>query len=279
MISDLAAINQTLRTLMAPSPLDDFLKFTSFLTGLTSLIAIYIGIKSIREQEKTESLSRNLDVIFECQKNYRAAEAPRLARKFPKNGDPILELSITEIESFYRNYWSIKSDQFDFWLSGYVDYDTFMTWNTSTVRHFIQAPEVKFFGADFLEGWIKYGRPYHVALNPLFVGFTDILEYQFRGRREGERDNRKVDFKVIEKLLDIIGDFDRLNMNNSMLSRPTRRFGAPVSLEQFKKDISTVKRQIADIFKIRFSDSICLKYDIDTYGNVITEYYDGLTRD
>lgn len=76
-------------------------------------------------------------------------------------------------KNFWSRYWGLKNDQFDFWLYGYLDHDTFCDWAFSTL-HTIKTRWKKpgdYFQASFREYVENAG-----TINPLFDDLILELE-------------------------------------------------------------------------------------------------------
>lgn len=117
--------------------------------------------------KQSSNLNRSIQTVLHCNMRYHDLEKERLN---PENFS-------TEnfAERFAIRYWSLKSDQFDYWLAGFVDPDAFTTWFSSVARHFT-SPESFVDTHDFRDLWIDVGRSYHQSINPWFVTFIDYLE-------------------------------------------------------------------------------------------------------
>ena len=118
------------------------------------LLALGVSIFSIYEQVKSEAISRNIQTLHYCQQKYIQIEQKRLKYKYEKSKqfDTQNIISEAEIDSFFREFWTAKSDQFRYWLGGNIDHDTFMNWCLSIARHFNRGDE-DFYGKSFMVGW------------------------------------------------------------------------------------------------------------------------------
>ena len=216
-------------------------------------VALSLSARATEEQTKSERHTRTISTVLHCQTAYKAVESVRLSGRFSEDTSLIKD---GEIGSFFRNFWTLKSDQFDYWLSGYVDHDTFLTWTVSTARHFASSSDRPFFVETFTSGWANYGRPYHKQINPLFVRFTDTICNIF----DTSKGLSKTDVYTI---LDIMEEIDKRNVvrddNGEIISR---RLGAPQEIEKYRKDLKELHENIRDLFENYWGDG----YDFERYG-------------
>jgi hypothetical protein len=116
---------------------------------------------------QSSMLNRTMQTLLHCNLRYHDLEKERLS--FADNTDH------ATAEQYATRYWSLKSDQFDYWLAGFVDPDSFMTWFSSVAKHFSN-PESFITGNCYRDLWINNGREYHRFLNPWFVALIDSIE-------------------------------------------------------------------------------------------------------
>lgn len=77
-----------------------------------------------------------------------------------------------ESETYANRFWGLKNDQFDYWLAGFVDPDTIVSWMFSTYKRFKKNLAVG--TLDFEQSWRRSSKG-QVASNPVFVGAIDNL--------------------------------------------------------------------------------------------------------
>lgn len=112
----------------------------SFCVGMT---AATIAWYSLHTGAAVNLRNKRIDVISGCNTRYDALSVTRtgIAKEIAKHDSDIgsekdaeLPKSIEqEIELYYRRYWGLKSDQLDYWLAGYVDPETLISWFMSTI--------------------------------------------------------------------------------------------------------------------------------------------------
>lgn len=78
-------------------------------------------------------------------------------------------------DSYYARYWGLKNDQFDFWLFGVLDHDTFFDWSCSTALAFRDEAKLQPARQRLLISWKKWREKDQGAANPAFVQFTDSI--------------------------------------------------------------------------------------------------------
>lgn len=124
--------------------------------------------QSLRFFQDSAKLDRTIQVMVHCNDRYSRLQ------------EEISQADCTDsakFKSLMVKYWSLKSDQFDYWLAGFVDPDAFVTWFSSTATHFFHDNGL-WQGKTYREGW-KHGREYHAVINDWFVAFIDRLELAY----------------------------------------------------------------------------------------------------
>lgn len=244
----------------------------SLLAFITSIRTLRSGRKAIREQVRSEQLSRHLAANNYCQARFQELEMRRLQSKERlgegndqdgKNDEDRNK----EIESFCRAYWSMKADQFDYWLSGFVDHVTFKSWVHSTARHF-RNRDNNFFGVTFMVAWVHYGRRYHLYQNPMFVRFHDALEKAFCETKDQEDDSI-----VILKLLSELESLNLSDEKNVNRINKIRKYGSPDSIDDLLRDYEAQKDKYNAVNQL-YNDYL-RGYDIFEYQGKLEERLKG----
>lgn len=210
---------------------------------------------AIHEQSRSESQTRNLQTLLHCGTRYQFIEETRLKFRYAPRS---LRFQFAgRAGALYRNYWTLKSDQLDYWLSGYVDHDSFLTWNMSTLRHLMKNDDedLPFFVYSLAAGWAHDGRPYHVEINPLFVRFTDALYCL-------AKQSDTITHETVLTVLDMIGELVELNEQRDEHGRITRRYGAPESFESYRQDLIDIQCKMSSVLMRVLPDD----YDVRGFG-------------
>lgn len=116
------------------------------------------------------------------------------------NDDKYSDIS-HEVELYYRRFWGLKSDQVDYWLAGYIDPETVISWFMSTVEA-VHNPAHSLTGFEQakLGGW-EYVKDFHMVTNPRLYQIGEEITQQIFGQMgQAERYGRLYKlFKVIEE--------------------------------------------------------------------------------
>jgi hypothetical protein len=172
-------------------------EWISALSDLTSTCLVFIGaalvwwqVRVSRRQSRWEKIA---DTIMHCNLRYDELYRVRVqlvsikpsynnidtssvqtidanATDYKDNDSDIPD----EVNLYYSRYWGLKSDQFDHWLAGLVDIETFSSWFWQTAASFHKDKEIR--GISFLKGWERVGKPGNEKMNPWFTEFIDILK-------------------------------------------------------------------------------------------------------
>ena len=78
-----------------------------------------------------------------------------------------------KIPKYFEKFWSLQSDQFDFFLLGLVDPITFTTWSQSLMREF-RNTGAKDPSLSMMTGWENHGRR-NSSESPLFIDYVKRL--------------------------------------------------------------------------------------------------------
>jgi hypothetical protein len=83
--------------------------------------------------------------------------------------------------NYYHRYFGLKSDQFDYWLSGLIDAENIASWSYSTLNSFMEEKHVCFLVegkeecVSFEEGW-QASLGVHDAPNATFVRVMEKIK-------------------------------------------------------------------------------------------------------
>ena len=166
-------------------------------TAIGVLTAALVAFETARRAAHAACVLKTVDVTIHCWTRYEALARTRLeieSSDLPVgNGEaegPEAQRHRSRLDrlsaQYDRSYWSLKSDQFDYWLYGVLDHDTFYDWTHYLTAKFRQEalaaanPETP--ATDVLsltrswETWTKdWNLANHAATNTRFVAFTDKL--------------------------------------------------------------------------------------------------------
>lgn len=113
-------------------------------TLITGLTAVSVALMALHTAAAVNLRNKRIDVIMNCNARYDelSKEKSRIIKEISNSssnkGQPI-EISDhdktrieKEIELYNRRFWGLKSDQVDYWLAGYIDPETLISWFMST---------------------------------------------------------------------------------------------------------------------------------------------------
>jgi len=139
------------------------------LTTLLPFITLILAVLSGHAAAKINRKNKIADVVMHCMARYDAIAQDKAKVKTRE-----------EVLYYFRRYYGLKSDQFDYWLSGLVDAENILSWFYSIVRAFETNKAVAYLsGASqeritFLEGW-ELVRDAHLAQDTTFVSTIERL--------------------------------------------------------------------------------------------------------
>lgn len=129
------------------------------------LMTVIVGALTILSNTRVNRINKRADVILHC--NNRHDEICKYKIHISKRPPQ------ADIAQYFSRYWALKNDQFDYWLAGWVDIETFCSWFYSTLISFRQE---NFLGnRSFVWGWMHIGRVDNRSVNPWFLEFVDRL--------------------------------------------------------------------------------------------------------
>jgi hypothetical protein len=148
----------------------------NYSSAFVATVAAVIATFAIWHNISINRRNKRIDIIAGCNARYDTLYDLRL-----KLIDDIKPKR--DIASYYGRYWGLKSDQFDYWLAGFVDVETFTDWCFMTVKAF--SDNKSLLAGDPREGppqslsfdwgWIEVGLADHQVTNPWFAELTWAL--------------------------------------------------------------------------------------------------------
>ena len=185
----------------------------NFFKIYTAGIAAYIALIQINKNRLIHKRNKRADAIFHCNNRYDQIRKEYFESKkqiqYQGNNNYSDDIKNKEIEfiknSYYSKYFGLKSDEFDFWLSGFIDIDTFYNWiilALNKLRESNKNNEDSDF--NYLKGWTETGEKDNWIPNPWFTEFMATLVFLVNFMND---DNIKNDTKNFNDQYDkIIGD-------------------------------------------------------------------------
>jgi hypothetical protein len=138
--------------------------------ALATILAVMVAAWTIAHASRINKVNQIIEVWRHCALRGEALKEKLLECESGPGGDGKCP------PHFWTNYWSrfwaLKSDQFDFWLNGYLDHDTFCDWSFDTIKsipHPDREPEQ---WELFDKGWKGYVAHGTAVANPLFSRFV-----------------------------------------------------------------------------------------------------------
>jgi hypothetical protein len=138
---------------------------TSILPFITLILAILSGYAAAKINRK----NKIADVVMHCMARYDAIAQDKAKIKTRE-----------EVLYYFRRYYGLKSDQFDYWLSGLIDAENILSWFYSIIRAFETNKTVSYLSGTtqekitFSEGW-ELVRDAHLAQDTTFVNTIEKL--------------------------------------------------------------------------------------------------------
>lgn len=175
--------------------LTKFVTYLPYISFAASIVILFwkqrnAAKSAAKAHEKNLSLNRIskfIDVTIHCTTRYnelRARQEGILAKAPGKTISEIKKLSESldsklagEIDSYFSAYWALQGDQFDFWVYGALDHDTFFDWSYYLAVKIIQ--EKKEGGSALKDSWNKWSDggngASHRESNPQFVRYINTI--------------------------------------------------------------------------------------------------------
>lgn len=159
----------------------------AFLSAFAAIAAAAAAFGTLRSTQRHNDIARSiatLDTIIHC--NTRYSDLYRLkisaSNESPSPGERERQ---KDHEVYFRQYWGLKSDQFDYWLAGFVDHDTFFSWFYSLALHFARGDDDRVSGTSFVESW-THTVEIETEINPIFCQFIDHLRVECQSQSNTE---------------------------------------------------------------------------------------------
>ena len=175
-------------------------------TIIGTLIAGIIAITALRISAAVNLRNKRVDVISRCNERYDALAQVKTeiiksisisSAAKPRSASPgRVAIAIGhEIELFHRRFWGLKSDQIDYWLAGYVDPETLISWFMSTADTIHNPVEVWRDFSDNSDGGWHSVKAFHETTNPRLFQIVEALRQPSVGRMHPD-DQYAVLFKL-----------------------------------------------------------------------------------
>lgn len=138
-------------------------KFPGLPSGIAgALLTALVAWIALRTNAAVNVRNKRIDVIVHCNARYDDLYKLRNEIDREKKTDTRNHL----IQSYFRRYWGLQSDQIDYWLAGYVDPETMASWVTSLS----DALNFKFIGhgdgsITYKNSWDNEARKTHRVIN------------------------------------------------------------------------------------------------------------------
>jgi hypothetical protein len=222
--------------------------------------------ESIKNTNLSNRVLKTVDVAMHCANRYEELsalraeiirlEAQEAGEELIKNPtDQELAGRLTRRKTlddlsdhYFRRFWALKSDQFDYWLYGVLDHDTFYDWSYYLVVKIIEdrtrpKPSARYNLAESWERWSETeSRPGHGGSNPMFVRFTNGL-FDFAEKW------RPYDGYLPEQVLNLMKGLEGTPAEPGFSKRYRADVWNGMEFEQFqsamKRDFEIRKRQVA----------------------------------
>lgn len=199
-------------------------------------IAAFIAVVGLRIGAAVNLRNKRVDVISGCNQRYDALAQTKTAiirsitslnslhpKERRKRADERRSIR-QEIDLYHRRFWGLKSDQIDYWLAGYVDPETLISWFMSTIETIQNPVELwRDFDETAYGGW-KAVMNFHRTTNPrLFQVVKSIAHPRFRNMHPNMR------YAHLFKLFQSIESEER-----PLIAMLTRNNHRRLSMQRFK---------------------------------------------
>lgn len=203
--------------------------------------------ESALSSQKSDKMHAMMDVIIHC--NARYADLYKMKsdihiirhNKNVENGEKESKIAILK-NTYFRQYWGLKSDQIDYWIAGYVDPNTLTSWFLSTADKMDKKNLTEDFScSEYVSKWEQISQE-HEAVNPLFCSVIDYIKADiseipdpndrfnklftfFRVIEETEKlqktksflQNGRLDFENLQHVYDDSGNIETLYKNSAKI--------------------------------------------------------------
>ncbi len=143
-------------------------KYAPLITAPIFLASALVALFAVRVNVMVNIRNKRADTILHCNNRYDELYKFKLEVKESEDED--------RVHAYYARYWGLKSDEFDYWLAGLVDIETFTNWLFVTVMKFDGGTKpigIKTAQMSFDDGWLKVGYEDNKGTN---VWFVDIIK-------------------------------------------------------------------------------------------------------
>lgn len=146
--------------------------FVYLLSAIYAVKAVKTSQGSAKENIAINRRNKRADAIMHCNSRYDELQKLKISI-----ADLRGQAQKTAVVSYYARYWGLKSDEFDYWLAGLIDIETFCNWNALTLKAFKANAELAKGDrdSDFIRGWAELGKQDNAVPNPWFSEFTEEL--------------------------------------------------------------------------------------------------------
>ena len=193
---------------------------TAFFTAMAVAASVILGSIQVYQSNKVARATKTIDVIMHAAVRYNELNKSRPAAR--ARSKTSLEDRGKEIHTWHNTYWGLKNDQFDYWLMGFFDHDTFCDWSSSIYKYFwrdakdidlsrhpdllLGRIDYKSVKESYPDSWMRYRNSVNGAVNPRFVGFIDSLaeNVQFYSQIVSNRGKEKLAGNEMEKIWDLL---------------------------------------------------------------------------
>lgn len=194
------------------------------------IVAIFVAIQSMNKTRNTSVVAKTVDVSMHCTLRYdklqdvraKIDSSRRELEKFSGRDRDSKEEEIEYLETNYESsFWVLKSDQFDFWLVGALDHDTFFDWSYYLAVKYLreldppagpQGDRTKKWSLhDSWERWRgTIGGLSHGGSNPRFVAFINRLMKSVKNYADDSSLQKK---QLAKAVLDLMMDMEGSGWN------------------------------------------------------------------
>lgn len=205
------------------------------------VMAVIAAYSAIRASTQSAKQSKIADVVMHCSMRYE---------DLAKTYSGLLQRGLdtpgaqAALSHYYRRFWGLKNDQFDYWVTGMLDHDTFYDWSYNLASKFLDDLESrpgarhKTLTQSWEEWQLNRNRSHSGASNPGFEQFTVAL----RQRAEICHRQNQPDALALA-VLDVIQDTDG-EFAASWRKRINR---SRINFAAFRKEILKLIRRRANV--------------------------------
>lgn len=215
------------------------------------LKSLSIADRSLERAGVTPVFVKIIDIINECNKRYENLKDIR----YPLNKDGIDKQAQSEL--YFRKYWSLQSDQLDYYLMGVIDLITYGFWIEKMIDLFKH--DNVFEGCGAVDGWERYGLRSFQQNRPFFHLVTQIMRYADAGRDSEGTEVSSEQFAI--RLVTSLYDNEQIAAYRVAV-RNAASESAKIDWKAISADMPTAFKQIAYDNPKAFSDSADHEKDV-----------------